>query len=62
MQFILFFLLDCIDYSKIIPEVSFENLAVLAHHTQLYKGIYSNFQNIKTPNFKNEDVYSFLNL
>ncbi len=39
--------------------MSFENLAVLAHHTQLYKGIYSNFQNIKTPNFKNEDVYSF---
>lgn len=54
-----FFLLDCIDYPKIIPEVSFENLAVLAHHTQLYKGIYSNFQNIKTPNFKNEDVDSF---
>ncbi|WP_288570241.1 CRISPR-associated helicase Cas3' [uncultured Methanobrevibacter sp.] len=54
-----FFLLDCIDYSKIIPEVSFENLAVLAHHTQLYKGIYSNFQNIKTPNFKNNDIDSF---
>ena len=55
-----FFLLNNIEFKHIIEDVPIELLAVLAHHTQLYSGIYSNHQNINNPTFNKEEIKNFI--
>lgn len=55
-----FFLLNNIEFKHIFEDVPIELLAVLAHHTQLYSGIYSNHQNINNPTFLKEEINSFI--
>ena len=55
-----FFLLNNMEFRHIIEEVPIELLAVLAHHTQLYSGIYSNHQNINNPTFNEVEIKNFI--
>ena len=45
--------------NKILEEVSVEVLAILGHHTQLYKGIYDNEQ-INPPHFLYDEIKNFV--
>ena len=55
-----FFIINKLDYTPILSSISIEALSVLAHHTQLYNGLYENYQNINRPTFLIDEINKFL--
>lgn len=55
-----FFLLNNINFENLVANIPIELFAVLSHHTQLYSGIYGNYQNFNKPTFLNNEIIKFI--